>query len=152
MKKIRYQIIDVFASGVSTMAVFIDGQGLESSQMQQLASRTCLSVNAFILPPADESNDYAIRIFTPVIEIPMTGEHLLGSVFALAIEGMIVFSNSFTEILLESGSDNYSVKVGSTNPDSFSISACLPNQSESNASINITGYCVVAGGGFLFFN
>lgn len=150
MKKIRYQIIDVFASNASTMAVFIDGQGLENGHMQHLASRTCISVNAFILPPTDEANDYSIRIFTPVIEISMTGEHLIGAVFALAIEGMIGFSGSSAEILLETESNKYRVAVDSQNADSLSISACAADSCESN--INMKGYCIVAGGGFLFFN
>ena len=69
MKKVDYVRVDVFAKkpfGGNPLAVFPDGRGLTSGQMQQLAREMNLSETTFVVPPTRGSGaDFRVRIFTP---------------------------------------------------------------------------------------
>lgn len=56
------------------LAVVVDTDGISDAQMQQFAARTNLAEITFLLPPADPSADYRVRIFTaPTREILFPG-------------------------------------------------------------------------------
>lgn len=92
MSSHRYVHLDVFTDRPfegNQLAVFLDGQGLRTEQMQAMASEMNFSESTFILPPESPDTDVRMRIFTPGQELPMAGHPTVGSTFALAQEGTI---------------------------------------------------------------
>ncbi len=81
----RYVIADVFTSVPlegNQVAVFTDAAGLDEGQMQRTAREMNLSETVFVFP-GDADVDAAIRIFTPVTELPFAGHPVLGTAFVL---------------------------------------------------------------------
>ena len=84
--------VDVFTSVPllgNPVAVVLDGEGLSSEQMQQVARWTNLSETTFLLAPTTPEADYRLRIFTPGGELPFAGHPTLGSAFAALEAGMV---------------------------------------------------------------
>lgn len=86
--------VDVFTDFVTPqsfsgnpLAVVMDGLGLETAQMQQIANWTNFSETTFLLPPTLEAADYQVRIFTPTMELPFAGHPTLGSCHAFLEHG-----------------------------------------------------------------
>jgi PhzF family phenazine biosynthesis protein len=81
----RFVQVDVF-SPIPTqgngLAVVIDAEGLDDSQLQAFAAWTNLAETTFLLPPEDPAADYRVRIFTPYQELPFAGHPTLGSCVA----------------------------------------------------------------------
>jgi PhzF family phenazine biosynthesis protein len=80
-----YKVVDVFTSTPllgNPVAVVLDAEGLTTAQMQAIAGWTNLSETTFLLPPTSPEADYALRIFTPVDELPFAGHPTLGSAHA----------------------------------------------------------------------
>ena len=78
----RFCQVDVFTEVPyrgNPVAVVLDGQGLTTDEMQRFASWTNLSETTFVLPPSTSGADYAIRIFTPLVELPFAGHPTLGT-------------------------------------------------------------------------
>ena len=83
---------DVFTSEPlkgNQLAVFLDGRGLSTPQMQAIAKEMNFSESTFILPAETPGTDVRMRIFTPGSELPMAGHPTIGSTFALAHAGVI---------------------------------------------------------------
>jgi PhzF family phenazine biosynthesis protein len=81
----RFAQVDVFGSAPysgNPVAVVLDGDGLDETQMQRVASWTNLSETTFVLPPAAAGADYRVRIFTPAAELPFAGHPTLGTCHA----------------------------------------------------------------------
>ena len=77
--------VDVFSSTPylgNPVAVILDGEGLDESDMQKVARWTNLSETTFVLPPTTEEADYRLRIFTPGGELAFAGHPTLGSCHA----------------------------------------------------------------------
>src|SRR4051795_3449330 len=88
----RYLHLDVFTArpfAGNQLAVFLDGRGLETGQMQAIAKEMNLSESTFVLPPEDAATDMRVRIFTPGEELPMAGHPTIGTAFALACSGIV---------------------------------------------------------------
>jgi len=82
--------VDVFGSGPfsgNPLAVVLDGEGLSTSEMQQITDWTNLSEATFLLPPTDLAADYRVRIFCPGRELPFAGHPTLGSCHAWLAAG-----------------------------------------------------------------
>ena len=80
-----FKQVDVFTNrpyAGNPVAVVLDGDGLETAQMQRFAHWTNLSETTFVLPPQDEQADYRVRIFTPESELPFAGHPTLGTCHA----------------------------------------------------------------------
>ncbi len=78
----RFVQCDVFTASPTrgnALAVVLDADGLSDNQMQQFAAWTNLAETTFIHKPTDKRADYAVRIFTPVKEMPFAGHPTLGS-------------------------------------------------------------------------
>ena len=81
--------VDVFTDRALTgnaLAVFLDGHGLSTEQMQALARETNLSETTFILPgdaAAEKTRGVRVRIFTVQEELPFAGHPTLGTAFVL---------------------------------------------------------------------
>jgi trans-2,3-dihydro-3-hydroxyanthranilate isomerase len=71
------------------LAVFTDGVGLSSGQMQAMTREMNFAESTFILPARSAGTDIRMRIFTPHLEMPMAGHPTIGSTFALAHTGAI---------------------------------------------------------------
>jgi PhzF family phenazine biosynthesis protein len=86
----RFTQLDVFTDRPylgNPLAVVVDGEGLDTVEMQRFASWTNLSETTFLLPPTDPAADYRVRIFTPVAELPFAGHPTLGSARAWLAHG-----------------------------------------------------------------
>ncbi len=89
MKRVFRQV-DVFTSVPymgNPVAVVLDGTGLTTAQMQHFAHWTNLSETTFVLPPSTPGADYAVRIFTPTLELPFAGHPTLGTCHAWLASG-----------------------------------------------------------------
>ena len=81
-----FQLVDVFCDGPFTgnpLAV-LDGAGLDTDEMQQIARWMNLSETVFLLPPTTDEADYRVRIFTLERELPFAGHPTLGTCHAWA--------------------------------------------------------------------
>ncbi len=88
----NYLHYDVFTSRPlvgNQLAVFPDGRGLTTQQMQAIAREMNFAETTFILPAEGPDTDIRMRIFTPAVEMPMAGHPTVGSTFALAHIGVI---------------------------------------------------------------
>ncbi len=91
MTAYRYLHLDVFTYrqfAGNQLAVFPDARGLNPSVMQQIAAEMAYSETTFILP-AEAGGDARMRIFTPAVELPIAGHPTVGSIYALAHDGVI---------------------------------------------------------------
>jgi len=85
--------VDVFTERALTgnsLAVFLDGRGLSTEHMQDLAREMNLSETTFILPGdavAEKTRGVRVRIFTVQEELPFAGHPTLGTAFVLRGEG-----------------------------------------------------------------
>ncbi len=80
-----FKQIDVFTAVPyrgNPVAVVLDGDGLATEEMQRFANWTNLSETTFVLPPSDDAADYAVRIFTPDVELPFAGHPTIGTCHA----------------------------------------------------------------------
>lgn len=79
---LTYLEFDVFATGAFTgnpLAVVAGADGLDTAEMQRIASWTNFSETAFLLAAAEPRADYRVRIFTPAAELPFAGHPTLGA-------------------------------------------------------------------------
>ena len=83
---LEYSVLDVFAERPlegNPLAVFHDGRGLSTEEMQALARETNLSETTFVLPAEDPEQDRVqgvhVRIFTTQEELPFAGLPTLGT-------------------------------------------------------------------------
>jgi trans-2,3-dihydro-3-hydroxyanthranilate isomerase len=119
MRKLRYHLVDVFTDrqfGGNPLAVFTDGRGLSTGTMQLIAKEMNLSETTFVLPAEDEANNFRVRIFTPMQELPMAGHPTVGTTHVLARERMIETSGrenvaGTTTIRLEEGVGTIPVEI-----------------------------------------
>ena len=89
MPKYHFYQIDVFtnqAFGGNPLAVFPDGAGLSSSQMQTIALEMNLSETAFLHQQDDGFN---LRWFTPTTEVDLCGHATLASAHTLWESGFL---------------------------------------------------------------
>ena len=105
MNSKRFVIADVFTEdrfGGNQLAVFVDGSGLDSATMQDIAREMNYSETTFLLPPEQEG-DFRVRIFTPVRELPFAGHPLVGSGYVIVAERMKPWTEPLTTVTLETG-------------------------------------------------
>src|SRR5512134_1963297 len=91
MPAYRYLHFDVFTSTPfegNQLAVFPEPAGLTTDLMQTITREMNFSECTFIFP-REATGDVRMRIFTPGEELPMAGHPVIGSTFALALEGTI---------------------------------------------------------------
>lgn len=87
--------VDVFTETPlegNPLAVFPRASGLSDAEMASIAREMNLSETTFVLPAANPSAHYRIRIFTPSGEIPFAGHPSIGTAFVAALEGLVPHS------------------------------------------------------------
>ena len=102
----RFATADVFTDrifGGNQLAVFPDGRGLRTEQMQQVAREFNFSETVFVLPPEIPVHTRRLRIFTPGAEIPFAGHPTIGTACVLASLGEIPHEDEWTRIVFEEG-------------------------------------------------
>lgn len=85
--KRRFHTLDVFTEqrlAGNPLAVVLDSEGLTDADMQRIAREFNLSETVFVFPPRDAINSAAVRIFTPVSELPFAGHPTVGTAVLLA--------------------------------------------------------------------
>jgi PhzF family phenazine biosynthesis protein len=90
MANYRFKQVDAFTDKPflgNPVAVVIAAEGLDTAQMQRIASWTNLSETTFLLKSTKA--DYRLRIFTPLKELPFAGHPTIGSAHA-AMESAFV--------------------------------------------------------------
>src|ERR1700738_5219685 len=89
VKRLSMVQVDVFTDRALTgnaLAVFLDGRGLSTEQMQALAREMNLSETTFILPgdaAAEKTRGGRVRISPVQKELPFAGHPTLGPAFVL---------------------------------------------------------------------
>ena len=84
--------VDVFSATPylgNPVAVILDADGLDDTDMLRIARWTNLSETTFVLSPTNPGADYRLRIFTPGGELPFAGHPTLGSAHAWLERGGI---------------------------------------------------------------
>lgn len=117
MKNRSFVIADVFAEqrfGGNQLAVFTDGEGLDTETMQNIAREMNYSETTFLLPPT-EGGDYRVRIFTPGVELPFAGHPLVGTGHVIVADRMKEWSGNVTTLALETGVGPIKVSVQTEN-------------------------------------
>jgi trans-2,3-dihydro-3-hydroxyanthranilate isomerase len=106
MRKLNYRLVDVFTSrafGGNQLAVFPEAGELPTELMQALARELNLSETTFVSAPRDAQNDFRVRIFTPLAELPMAGHPTVGTAYVLSQEGFIKRGETETRVNFEEG-------------------------------------------------
>ena len=81
----RFRQVDVFTAEPylgNPVAVVLDGDGLDTADLQRFARWTNLSETTFVIPPTVAGADYRVRIFTPAEELPFAGHPTIGTCHA----------------------------------------------------------------------
>jgi trans-2,3-dihydro-3-hydroxyanthranilate isomerase len=87
--QLRYTLLSVFtkkAEGGNPLAVVTEAEGLDTGAMQAIARKLSLSETVFVLPATRPSHTAAIRIFTPMEELPFAGHPTIGAAICLAYQ------------------------------------------------------------------
>lgn len=122
-----FKQIDVFTRVPfrgNPVAVVLDAQGLDSTQMQQIANWTNLSETTFVLPATTPEADYRVRIFTPGSELPFAGHPTIGTAHALLEAGLVTVKQD--GLVQECGAGLVKIHVDTNPTGEFSISFELP--------------------------
>jgi trans-2,3-dihydro-3-hydroxyanthranilate isomerase len=83
----NFLIYDVFTDrrlAGNPLAIVLDCDGLDTAAMQKIAAEFNLSETVFIAPPGNAAHAAAVRIFTPMRELPFAGHPTVGTAIALA--------------------------------------------------------------------
>ena len=99
MTTIPFFQVDAFAEGPLTgnpAAVMPLDRWLDDALMQAIAAENNLSETAFTVPSDSDDADYALRWFTPTVEVPLCGHATLAS-------GHILMSGSKVRFRTQSG-------------------------------------------------
>jgi len=89
MPRLAYVNVDVFTANPlegNQLAVFTDGSGLTTEQMQRIAKETNYSETTFVVPRSFEETrekGHRVRIFTVNEELPFAGHPTLGTAWVL---------------------------------------------------------------------
>ena len=110
----RYYTADVFSDrpfGGNQLAVFPDGHGLETAQMQAVAREFNISETVFVFPPKESANTRCLRIFTPAAELPFAGHPTVGTAIVLAAIGELALDANPVNIVFEEGAGPVDVSI-----------------------------------------
>ena len=82
MARRAFSVVDVVSADAfrgNPVAVVLEAEGLADDEMAQISAWTNLSETTFLTRATDPAADYALRIFTPSVELPFAGHPTLGS-------------------------------------------------------------------------
>lgn len=102
----KFYTADVFTDrlfGGNPLAVVPEGEGIDDTLMQRIASEFNLSETVFVLPPDDPAHAARLRIFTPRAELPFAGHPTVGAAIVLPSIGRLPLADGTSEIVFEEG-------------------------------------------------
>jgi len=135
--RVAFKQVDVFTKTPfkgNPVAVILEGDGLTTIQMQQIANWTNLSETTFVLTPSDAKADYRVRIFTPNAELPFAGHPTLGTAHALLEAGIIHDREGVVIQECEAGLIKLTVTVDSEGEQSIAFDLPEPKLSQLTVS------------------
>jgi trans-2,3-dihydro-3-hydroxyanthranilate isomerase len=101
---LRYHLLDVFTDapfGGNQLAVFADAPMLDAALMQRVARELNLSESVFVQPTRHAEAVYALRIFTPGVELPFAGHPTIGTAHLLVDLGLVDGTQAERGFMLE---------------------------------------------------
>ncbi|WP_375445668.1 PhzF family phenazine biosynthesis protein [uncultured Fibrella sp.] len=116
MKRIRFYIVDVFASNKyegNQLAVFIDlDDALSDEQMQRMATEINFAETTFIKSNRN-NQQFGVRIFTPEHEVPFAGHPSIGTSYVIAncLLPELGISNVPGKLVLELAHGNIAITI-----------------------------------------
>lgn len=96
--KRRFFTLDVFTQKKfvgNPLAVVLEPDGLDTPSMQAIAREFGHPETVFVFPPADKKHRAALRIFTPMAELPFAGHPTVGTAVLLALLGGATAAREF---------------------------------------------------------
>jgi len=137
-----FHLVDVFTDRLlagNQLAVVLDADGLETDTMQAVAREFNFSETTFVTASTAEGCDWRVRIFTPVVELPMAGHPVIGSAVVLealgrASERMVLqLGVGPTPVRALAGwaeMDQQPPRFGARHPDPEALAAALSIEAE----------------------
>ena len=137
-----FRLLDVFTDrplAGNQLAVVLDAEGLEADRMQAIAREFNFSETTFVTASAVDGCDWRVRIFTPLMELPMAGHPTIGTAVVLEALG-----RAFERTVFELGVGPTPVRVraawaemdqqrptfGAQHPDPAALAAALSIEAE----------------------
>ncbi|HEX6367463.1 MAG TPA: PhzF family phenazine biosynthesis protein [Longimicrobium sp.] len=97
----KFHTLDVFTDrvfGGNPLAVFPDAEGIAPETMQRIARELNLSETVFVT--GAEAASFAVRIFTPLGELPFAGHPTVGTAFLLTMLGRVPAGERVARLVL----------------------------------------------------
>jgi trans-2,3-dihydro-3-hydroxyanthranilate isomerase len=114
VRKVRFIQADVFSDspfGGNPVVVVPDPGTIGDGEMQSLARGMGIAETVFVLPPHSADAAFALRCFTPTVELAYSGHGLLGAAFVMAITGRLRLREPVTDLQIEFGSNLHPVAL-----------------------------------------
>jgi trans-2,3-dihydro-3-hydroxyanthranilate isomerase len=110
----RFYTLDVFTTTRfqgNPLAVFTDGDSLNSDQMQAIAREMNLAETVFVQKPTDERALAKLRIFTTQQELKLAGHPVIGTWYLLAALGVVPAQEGGVHVMQETGAGVLPVEI-----------------------------------------
>ena len=107
-------------------AVVLDARGLHDATMLAVAREMNLSETSFVFPSAGDE-DFSVRYFTPVVEIPMAGHPTIATTHALREAGRIPPGASGIVLRMPAGLIPVSIDLASTTFPRYTMTQLRPS-------------------------
>ena len=109
MKELTIKCVDAFTTksfAGNPAGVITGADKLTSQQMQFVASQMIMNIieYGFVRAPHAKGATFAVRYFTPKIELGCSGHVTIATCFSLIEDGLISLSNGVTRVVFETGS------------------------------------------------
>ena len=137
-----FRLLDVFTDrplAGNQLAVVLDAEGLEADRMQAIAREFNFSETTFVTASAVDGCDWRVRIFTPLMELPMAGHPTIGTAVVLEALGRAFERTVFelgvgpTPVRVRAGwaeMDQQPPTFGARHPDPAALAAALSIEAE----------------------
>jgi trans-2,3-dihydro-3-hydroxyanthranilate isomerase len=112
--KLHFYQLDVFTQtplAGNPLAVFTDGDGLSTRQMQAIAREMNLPETVFVQKPTGTRALARLRIFTTTTELPLAGHPVIGTWFLLAQLGVVPAQKGSVHIWQQTGAGILPVEI-----------------------------------------
>ena len=109
MKELTIKCVDAFTTksfAGNPAGVITGADGLSSNQMKLVASQMIMNIieYGFVRASREKGASFAVRYFTPKIELGCSGHVTIATCFSLIEDGMISLSDGLTKVVFETGS------------------------------------------------
>lgn len=109
MKELIIKCVDAFTTksfAGNPAGVITGADGLSADQMKLVASQMVMNIieYGFVRAPCNKDASFAVRYFTPKIELDCSGHVTIATCFSLIEDGLISLSDGLTKVVFETGS------------------------------------------------